>query len=115
MLQPYGYYDGEACYAGDPCPECGVGTMVWCYDWELVCPNCGFTLEPRVSGSPGSDWWGWGIAENGRLVDLGQYEAVNVFSGQPEGTVGTPPMNLRSTGGGRVSGAVWLEQRSKTL
>ena len=113
MLQPYGYYDKEVYYAGDACPECVCGTMMQYCGGELVCSDCGLALKIQINSSPELNREGWGIAKNGRLVNIDQYETVNIFSGQPEGTVGTPAMNLRSTEDGRISATKWLEQHSK--
>ena len=95
MSQPHGYHDDVPYFKRDTCPDCYNGVLALFSD-ELCCTSCGLTLS--VTQTP--------------ILNLDQYEPVNMFSGQPEGTAGTPPMDVSITKDGRVAGAVWLESKT---
>lgn len=96
MSQPHGYLYEKPYFELDECPDCKYGVLTL-FEGELCCRSCGLTLS--VTKTP--------------LLDLDQYEPVNIFSGQPEGTAGTPAMDLSITEDGRIAGAVWLEKKSR--
>ena len=113
MAEPHGYYNEEPYYHGDKCPECNYGVVIQCSNGELACNNCGLTFGICLDPNLNLNQMGFGVTIGGRIVPLDQYEPINIFSGQPEGTAGTPAMNLKGTKEGRIAGAVWLEKHSK--
>jgi len=96
VSHPHGYYEDKPLFQGDRCPACRDG-IITMHGTELCCISCGITLENHPIP----------------ILALNQYEAVNMFSLQPEGTVGTPAMDLSVTDDGRIAGAVWLERNTR--